>query len=704
MDTIANIQKDVVLVVDDDPTLRMLVRATLEKAGFQVEDAEDGEAALIKFIKHQPAVILMDVEMPKLNGYDACRRIREDAIGAHVPILMVTGLEDVDSVNRAYSAGATDFLPKPINWPLLSHRVRYVLRASRTYEELRASEAKNNALLNAMPDTLFVIRRDGTIVNYLAGSEDATMPEPRGDQLSISEYLPTNIAIEWSKLIQSVMKEGKPQQYEFSLGDDPEKNHYELQMVPYLNDLTLAIIREITDRKRAEERIHRLAYFDTLTGLPNRQLFQQQLSTAIERAKESNLKVAALYVDLDNFKRINDTLGHSFGDVVLKTIAKRLDSCIRADDRVIRPDSEGETVRLARLGGDEFVAILQDLENEADAAAVADRIRSELTRPVEHMGHEFVVTSSIGVSVYPEDGSDIDTLMKNADVAMYQAKSAGRNSVRFYSGTMSLRSLERLELENSLRYALQRDELFLHYQPQIDLKTRRMIGIEALLRWDHPVHGSVSPSRFIPLAEECGLITPLGEWVLATACRQTKTWQDKYKRKLDISVNLSSQQFFSSDVASVVLETIYDIGLTPNSLHLELTETILMNDVKETIVTLNKLRDAGVSLAMDDFGKGYSSLSYLKQLPLDTLKIDKSFVMDLENNRDDAAICAAIIAMAHNLDLKVIAEGVETKEQLKFLQEQGCDQVQGFLISKPLSAEKLEERFLKHIREKIPEH
>lgn len=704
MDTIANIQKDVVLVVDDDPTLRMLVRATLEKAGFQVEDAEDGEAALIKFIKHQPAVILMDVEMPKLNGYDACRRIREDAIGAHVPILMVTGLEDVDSVNRAYSAGATDFLPKPINWPLLSHRVRYVLRASRTYEELRASEAKNNALLNAMPDTLFVIRRDGTIVNYLAGSEDATMPEPRGDQLSISEYLPTNIAIEWSKLIQSVMKEGKPQQYEFSLGDDPEKNHYELQMVPYLNDLTLAIIREITDRKRAEERIHRLAYFDTLTGLPNRQLFQQQLSTAIERAKESNLKVAALYVDLDNFKRINDTLGHSFGDVVLKTIAKRLDSCIRADDRVIRPDSEGETVRLARLGGDEFVAILQDLENEADAAAVADRIRSELTRPVEHMGHEFVVTSSIGVSVYPEDGSDIDTLMKNADVAMYQAKSAGRNSVRFYSGTMSLRSLERLELENSLRYALQRDELFLHYQPQIDLKTRRMIGIEALLRWDHPVHGSVSPSRFIPLAEECGLITPLGEWVLATACRQTKTWQDKYKRKLDISVNLSSQQFFSSDVASVVLETIYDIGLTPNSLHLELTETILMNDVKETIVTLNKLRDAGVSLAMDDFGKGYSSLSYLKQLPLDTLKIDKSFVMDLENNRDDAAICAAIIAMAHNLDLKVIAEGVETKEQLKFLQEQGCDQVQGFLISKPLSAEKLEERFLKNIREKIPEH
>ena len=703
MDNATDMQNDLILVVDDDPTLRMLVKATLEKAGFQVEDAEDGEAALIKFIKYQPSIILMDVEMPKLNGYETCRRIREDAIGAHVPILMVTGLEDIDSVNRAYSAGATDFLPKPINWPLLSHRVRYVLRASRTYDKLRASEAKNNALLNAMPDTLFVIRRDGTIVNYLAGSEAATMPEPRGDQLNISEYLPKDIAGKWSELIQLAIKDSKPQHYEFTLGSKPDVNHYELQVVPYLNDLTLAIIREITDRKRAEERVHRLAYFDTLTGLPNRQLFQQKLSAAIEKAKKNNLMVAALYVDLDNFKRINDTLGHSFGDVVLQTIAKRLDNCIRSEDCVIRPNSEEDDVRLARLGGDEFVAILQDLENESDAAAVADRIRAELTRPVEHLGHEFVVTSSIGVSVYPDDGDDSDTLMKNADVAMYQAKNAGRNSVRFYSGTMSLQSLERLELENGLRYALQREELHLHYQPQLDLRTKRMTGAEALLRWDSPVHGSIPPAKFIPLAEECGLITSLGEWVLETACQQVKAWQEKYERDFDIAVNLSSQQFFSSDVASVVLKTIFDTGLTPNSLHLELTETILMNDVKETIITLNKLRDAGISLAMDDFGKGYSSLSYLKRLPLDTLKIDKSFVMDMEKNRDDAAICAAIIAMAHNLDLIVIAEGVETQEQLKFLEGQGCDKIQGYLISKPHPPEDFENRFLKNVREKIPE-
>jgi EAL domain-containing protein (putative c-di-GMP-specific phosphodiesterase class I) len=283
---------------------------------------------------------------------------------------------------------------------------------------------------------------------------------------------------------------------------------------------------------------------------------------------------------------------------------------------------------------------------------------------------------------------------------MYQAKNAGRNSVRFYSGTMSLRSLERLELENGLRYALQRDQLELYYQPQIDIATQRMVCVEALLRWNHPERGKIPPDKFIPLAEECGLIASLGEWVLTTACRQIKEWQDKFDDQLSIAVNVSSQQFFHSDVAEIVLKAVFEASLKPSSLTLELTETILMNDVEETIATLMKLRDAGTSLAMDDFGTGYSSLSYLKRLPLDTLKIDRSFVMDLENNSDDAAICAAIIAMAHNLDLKVIAEGVETQEQLNYLRDQGCDEIQGFLISKPLPASELERRFLKkdHIK------
>lgn len=702
MENAQNVQEDLILVVDDDPTLRMLARATLEKSGFRVEEAEDGEEALKKFIRHHPAVIMMDVEMPKLNGYETCKRIRADAIGAHVPVLMVTGLEDIESVNRAYSAGATDFLPKPINWPLISHRVRYVLRASRTYQELRTSEAKNNALLNAMPDTLFVIRRNGDIVNFLAGNEAATLPEPRGDQLNIREYLPEEIAARWFDAIMRVISDGKAQQIEFALHQNNQDCHYELQMVPYLNDLTLAIVREISDRKRTEEKVHRLAYFDTLTGLPNRQLFHQQLSGAIERAGKNGTNVAAVYIDLDNFKRINDTLGHSFGDVVLKTIATRLDSCIRTDDCVSRADSDKSDMRLARLGGDEFVAILQDLESDEDAVAVADRIRNELTRPVEHLGHEFVVTSSIGVSLYPRDGDDMDTLLKNADVAMYQAKSAGRNSVRFYSGTMSLRSLERLELENGLRYAIQRNELDLHYQPKIDLETGGLVGVEALLRWNHPERGNIPPSNFIPLAEECGLISTLGEWVLRKACRQVKLWQDRYQQNINIAVNVSSQQFFNSDLANIVLKEVFDAGLSPSSLQLELTETILMNDVNETIAILNKLKQAGTSLAMDDFGTGYSSLSYLKRLPLDTLKIDRSFVMDLETNRENAAICAAIIAMAHNLDLLVVAEGVETAAQRDYLKSQDCDQIQGYLISRPLPAATLENAFLADAKSATP--
>ncbi len=698
-----NTSEDLILVVDDDPTLRILARATLEKSGFRVEEAEDGEQALKKFIQHHPAAIMLDVEMPKLNGYETCKRIREDAIGAHIPILMTTGLEDVDSVNRAFSAGATDFLPKPINWSLISYRVQYILRASRMHHELRTSEAKNNALLNAMPDTLFVIRRNGDILNFMPGNETATMPEPRGDQLNIKDYLPNEIAQSWFESIRKVMRDGRAQQSEFALTHDENANHYELQMVPYLNDLTLVIIREITDRKRTEAKIHRLAYYDTLTGLPNRQLFHQQLSGAIERAKKNNTKVAALYVDLDNFKRINDTLGHSFGDVLLKTIATRLDTCIRADDCITRADNTEEPrPRLARLGGDEFVAIVQDLETEEDAAIVADRIRNELTKPVEHLGHEFVVTSSIGVSLYPRDGDDIDTLLKNADVAMYQAKSAGRNSVRFYSGTMSLRSLERLELENGLRYAIQRYELELYYQPKISLETEELVGVEALLRWHHPERGDISPDLFIPLAEECGLISTLGEWVLRKACRQAKYWQDHFQRNINIAVNVSSQQLFNTDFADIVLKEVFDAGISPSSLQLELTESILMNDTKETIAILNKLKKAGTSLAMDDFGTGYSSLSYLNRIPVDTLKIDRSFVMDLEVNKENAAICSAIIAMAHALNLLVIAEGVETEAQKEFLFQQKCDQIQGYLISKPLPAETFENAFLIAARKTTP--
>ena len=400
-----------ILVVDDDPTLRLLVRASLEKSGFQVEEAADGLEGVEKFISFNPIAILMDVDMPRLDGYGACTRIREDAAGAHIPILMVTGMEDNDSINLAYSVGATDFIPKPINWAMLGHRVRYVLRASLAFQDLRASEAKNDALVKAIPDTLFVVRRSGEIVDYLPGSNSGPLTEPRGDQQTIFDYLPGEAAKRWHKLILEVAISKSPRHCELILDDDDSARHYELQLVPYLNDLTLTIFREITDRKQAEQRIHSLAYYDTLTGLPNRQRFQQQLVQAISNAEKRGRKVAALYVDLDNFKRINDTLGHSFGDAVLKTIARRLERCIRFDDTVGRADLNLGEPQLARLGGDEFVSILQNLRDEEQAVAVAERIRTELMRPVEHQGLEFVVTSSIGVAIYPDDGMDIDALL-----------------------------------------------------------------------------------------------------------------------------------------------------------------------------------------------------------------------------------------------------------------------------------------------------
>lgn len=694
MNAIHSSDRDLILVVDDDPTLRILIRAALEQAGYLVEEATDGRQALQQFMRHRPAAIMMDVDMPGMNGFDACIRIREDRVGEHIPILMVTGLEDVESVNRAYAAGATDFIPKPINWALLAHRIRYVLRTSATYQKLRTSEAKNKALLSAIPDTLLVTRRDGTILDFVSGGTFMFLGEPRGNQQTIQAYLPARQAERWSALVREVAATGVLGQGEFWLGDQAERHHYELQVVPYLNDLALTIIRDISERKRTEDRVHRLAYFDTLTGLPNRQLFHQKLQHAIDEAAARQLKVATLYVDLDNFKRINDTLGHNFGDVVLKAVASRIEHCIRSHDSVVRAGPDDDSPQLARMGGDEFVAILHNLQSEDDAVAVAERLRMEFTRPVHHQGHEFVVTSSIGVSIYPDDGEDIDTLLKNADVAMYQAKNAGRNSVRFYSGTMSLRSLERLELETSLHRAIERGEFALHYQPKIVIASGRICGVEALIRWNHPERGLISPDAFIPVAEECGLISPIGEWVLKRACQQTRLWQERFGLDISVAVNLSSQQFLQSRVDEMVLQALFEASLKPRLLQLELTESILMHDMSETVPLLNKLKGMGIGLAMDDFGTGYSSLSYLKRLPIDTVKIDRTFVADIEQDQDDAAICATIIAMAHTLGLQVVAEGVETEGQLEYLRAQGCDQAQGYLISKPVTAAELEREFL----------
>jgi len=686
-------KREVVVIADDDPTIRKVMKAALEKGGFEVVDVDNGAMACAAFAQHNPSIVLLDVEMPVQDGFSACAQIRRLPGGEAVPIVIVTGRDDIEAVDQAYKAGATDFIAKPINWPIFGHRVQYILRASHDYQNMRRSEAKNEVLLNAMPDTFVVLAEDDEVTDFIPGKFDCPLPRPGEGDVFVGDFLPENVAKTWRRASRFVSKKGKPTRIEFAInGKDDRVSHYEARFVPYVDRRTLVLVSEITDRKMAEQRIRRLAFYDTLTGLPNRQAFRLQLDGMIDEAREGGDKVAVLYIDLDNFKRINDTLGHTIGDGVLDAVAKRLSGSVR--NRGQENDDDEVPAGVARLGGDEFACAISGFDDDDVLSTIADRICEQLRKPVPYKGHEFVVTPSIGVSVYPEDGDNVEDLLKNADVAMYQAKDAGRDTVRFYSGTMSVRSLHGLALEQDLRKAVENQDLELHYQPKLDLRTGMLVGAEALVRWKNEDGRYIPPSSFIPLAEETGLIIPLGDFVLRTACKQAHDWAQLYDHAPRIAVNISSQQFYQSDLQQTVMKALFEAGARPSLLQLELTESILMRDIEKTIRTLEYLKDTGITLAIDDFGTGYSSLSYLKRFPIDELKIDRSFVMDLEASNDGATICAAIIAMARQLGLTVIAEGVETVAQVEFLRSQDCDQMQGFLLSKPICAEEYEQRFL----------
>jgi diguanylate cyclase (GGDEF)-like protein/PAS domain S-box-containing protein len=453
------------------------------------------------------------------------------------------------------------------------------------------------------------------------------------------------------------------------------------------------VFRDVSMARAMSLRMSHLAQHDSLTDLPNRVLLNDRLTQAIAQARRNQKKLALLFLDVDRFKNINDSLGHDVGDHLLQTVAQRLLACVRSTDTV------------SRQGGDEFVILLSEVTHAQDAAISADKILLVLSTPYHIDQHELHLTVSIGIVTYPDDGIDAATLMKNADFAMYHAKDSGRNNYQFFKPDMNLHAAERQSLENDLRHAIEREEFVLHYQPKVNLETGAIIGVEALIRWRHLQHGLMPPAQFIPIAEDCGLIVPIGRWVLREGCRQARAWQDAGLPPVRIAINVSAVELRAKDFVPGVNAMVTEMGLEPHHLELELTETFLMQDSTSTSVVLLALKEMGLQIALDDFGTGYSSLSYLKRFPIDTVKIDRSFVRDLTTDADDASIVSAVISMGKRLHMQVVAEGVETPEQLAFLREQSCPEGQGYYFSRPLVAEefaKLLGRGLAHSDSNLP--
>lgn len=692
--------QSVVLVVDDDIAERLLMVETLLESNLIVEEAEDGVEALEVFRRISPDLVLMDVKMPRMDGFTACTEMRKLPGGIDSAIVLVTGLDDMASIQRSFDAGATDFITKPVNWPLLNHRVRYLLRAGKAFRHLRQSEQRlsiaqkiarlgnwdcdfdtNNVYCSKQMFTLFGLDPVEGGVSYGMFLQCVHPDEKEAVQVAVQKALQEKKAYRLEYRI--TLENGSSR-----IIHEQAEVEYDAYGAPLWMHGT---VQDISERKQSEERIRFLAYYDSLTGLPNRQLFNEYVGQALFAALRDKSKVALLYLGVDRFKRINDTLGHSAGDELLKKVATCLSDCIRCSDifgKFVLPREP--KLSLSRLTGDEFSILLTGLAEEEHAARVARRMLEMLQKPIFINGQEINVSCSIGISIFPGDTEEVEVLLKNADVAMFHAKQSGGSTFKFFSNDMNDRAVERLNIEIGLKKALERDELVLFYQPQIDLQSGKIAGLEALIRWQHPELGLVAPFKFIPVAEESGLIVPIGEWVLREACRQAYEWQQAGLAPIRMGVNISSHQFRQADLVPMVKQVLLDSGLSSLVLELELTESSIMQDLDKTIETLAQLKEVGVNLSVDDFGTGYSSMSYLKRFPLDTLKIDRSFVMDITTDPNDAAIIKAIIAVAKTLGLKTIAEGVETEEQLEFLRHNLCDEMQGFFISKPKPADEVE--------------
>ena len=670
-----------ILIVDDEHFMQTIFQDALEKAGFRTSLAGDGSSAINSFLHLQPDMILLDLIMPGKDGFETCQEIRNLQHGKYTPVLMVTALGDTGSIHRAFEAGATDFITKPINPDLLVYRVRYLLRA---ITEMKQAEERLVMLKEAV-DCLPIGITISDVTNRIIYANPA---EADMHGYLLEELIDNDVKIFTGLNLDKAFQPGKIsyngvwRRESTNIRKNGEEFPAQLSSLVVKNteDRCLGMVtvcEDITTRKAAEKRIKLLAYNDNLTGLPNRAAFMERLQHALSFAGREGRKVGLLFLDLDNFKDVNDTQGHDFGDRLLKEVAQRLASDMRESDT------------LARLGGDEFVIVLTSVTDQESAAIAAQRLLTLLSLPFTMECRQIYSSASIGIAIYPDDGMDAETLFKCADTAMYHAKTEGKANYRFFSTEMNNRIMRRVALEGSLRRGMEKQEFYLHYQPQWDLKRSRMLGVEALLRWQSAEFGPLMPTEFIPLAENSGQIIGLGGWAMRAACIQAREWALAGYGDLKMSVNISGLQFRQPDFLEMIGKVIEETGIEPEALELELTESVIMERAEKTINTLRSLKEMGIRLSIDDFGTGYSSLSYLKHFPIDRIKIDRSFVADLVRNGDDAAIVEAIISMAHSLNLKVVAEGVETRDQLRFLEARNCDEVQGFHLAIPMPPEEL---------------
>ena len=643
-------------------------------------------------------IIVLDLGLPDAKGLQAVRRAH--AAAPRIPLVVLTGLDDESRAAQALQEGAQDYLIKgQIDARGLLRALRHAIERKVMEEALFVEKERAQVTLNSIGDAVVCTDISGNITFLNLVAEKMTgwrwqeaLGRPMGEVFRILDAVtrettpnPIDRAVGLNRTVHLqencvlVRRDGSDTPIEDSVAPIHDREGKATGAVIVFRDVSTA-------RAMAAEMTYS-AQHDFLTRLLNRMLLNDRVSQAIVLAPRHSNKVAILFLDLDGFKHINDSLGHPIGDKLLQSIAKRLVDCVRSSDTV------------SRQGGDEFVVLLSEVHRPEDAAISALRILQAVAEAHPIDQHDLHVTASIGVSVYPDDGQDAETLIKNADTAMYQAKENGRQSYQFFKPAMNVRAVERQSIEENLRRALERQEFALHYQPKINLRTGEISGAEALLRWMHPVRGPVSPAQFIPVAEDCGLILPIGQWVLREACRQARAWADAGLPLATMAVNISSMEFREDNFIESVFTTLSETGLDPKSLELELTESVLMKRAESAASILETLRARGVHIAVDDFGTGYSSLSYLRKFPIDALKIDQSFVRQITSAPDDTTIVTAVISMGRSLKLRVVAEGVETQEELAFLQARLCDEAQGYYFSHPVPPQ----QFAKLLKSGIPE-